>query len=91
VELRDWSFGEGSQTLRRDWSFGEGSQTLRAVLHDVMQLLDKKDALLEEALAELKRLADDQAGFSEEELGDLARVDLSVIEKLDRHLSNDER
>lgn len=35
------------------------------------------------ALAELKRLADSQAQFTEEQLTDMARVDLSLIAELE--------
>jgi hypothetical protein len=56
------------------------------VISDYRQLPDKKDALLLSALRELHRLADDQLSHTEEELGDTARVDLSLAYEIELHL-----
>ena len=45
--------------------------------------LERMRAALTLALEELTRIADNQARYSEEELVDVARVDLSVIAELE--------
>ena len=76
--------------LDQEDSANPRGQRVIATFHDnrdeqvalVMLLAHCRNNFLK-ALAELRRLADNQAGFSEEQLIDHARVDLSLITELE--------